>query len=223
MLCKDVARRSGGTILTAPPIYYSYDEHMMDWPGCVSIEVCVFIQYCTQIAESFVRQGFRTVLFVNGHGPNAHLLEAVVRQVVTRTGAKCAAVSWFMAILDVLKQNCHQQVGSCHAEEFETSVYLHLDPEHVHMERAVCEYENFARQQVLSDFDFLTNSAVSFFDWWSKQTSSGIKGDPTLATAETGARLFETAVSRIADIARELRDLQQNPRRSFLVTDALAP
>lgn len=196
---------------------------MMDWPGCVSIDVCVFIQYCTQVAESFVRQGFRTVLFVNGHGPNAHLLEAVVRQVVTKTGAKCAAASWFMAILDVLKQNSHQQLGSCHAEEFETSVYLHLDPDHVRMERAVCEYENFARQQVLSDFDFFTNSAVLFFDWWSKQTTSGIKGDPTVATAETGARLFEAAVSRVGEIALELRDLRQNPRRSFLVADIPAP
>src|SRR5262249_23459699 len=130
-LCQEVARRSGELILAAPAIAYSYDEHMMDWPGCVTVDVHVFIQYCTQVAESFVRQGFHTVLFVNGHGPNVHLLEAVVRQVVTKTGATCAAVSWFMAILDVLKESCHQAAGSCHAEEFETSVYLHLDSQHV--------------------------------------------------------------------------------------------
>jgi len=66
--------------------------------------------------------------------------------------------------------------------------------------------------------DLMGASPVKFTDWRRTQTETGIGGDPTLATAEKGARIVGAAAARIIEVAREFRDLDFGPRRSFLVS-----
>ncbi len=79
-------------------------------------------------------------------------------------------------------------LGLYHAEEFETSLVLHLRPEDVRMERPVAEYPVYPPTfpAVLTGLE--------------KLSRSGVFGDPRPATAELGGRLMD----RLADEAVEL-------------------
>ena len=50
-----------------------------------------------------------------------------------------------------------------------------------------------------------TTPYVRFNDYWSRWTDLGVHGDARPATAEKGEIIFETAVSRLVELAEEWR------------------
>ena len=80
-----------------------------------------------------------------------------------------------------------------HADEFETSLYLHLAAERVRMDLAVKDNDRMGK---FVSSDSTRNYPVRFSDFWGRWTKTGVHGDPTKATAEKGRILFEAAVTR---------------------------
>jgi creatinine amidohydrolase len=81
-----------------PPVYYSFNEHHMDFPGTVAVAGETIINYVTDIGVSLARHGFRKILLVNGHGSNVPFLDIAARNITNRTEAVCAMVSWWSLI-----------------------------------------------------------------------------------------------------------------------------
>ena len=50
-------------------------------------------------------------------------------------------------------------------------------------------------------------------EWWSTYTTSGVLGDPTLATAEKGQQYFEAFVESLVGLVKEFRARPIRPRR----------
>ncbi|HET8629235.1 MAG TPA: creatininase family protein [Thermomicrobiales bacterium] len=215
-VCREAAARRPDLLLTMPPIHYGFNEHNMDFPGTISVEAEHFVHYCTDVAKSLGRQGFRRVLFVNGHGSNAHLLELAARLATLASPAKCASLShWDLAreAFAAVRESPYPG-GTSHACEFETSIYLHVRPEGVRMDLAV---PGIRRQTKYFYEDLMGGSPVKFTDWRSKQTRTGIGGDPTLATAEKGRVIVEATVAGLIDVAEDFRALPDGERESFCV------
>jgi creatinine amidohydrolase len=89
-----------------------------------------------------------------------------------------------------------------HADEIETSLYLHLAPERVRMELAAKDDD--VRGRYLSS-DSTGNYPVRFNDFWGRWTKIGVHGDATCATPEKGKVAFEGAVSRMLELVDEWR------------------
>jgi creatinine amidohydrolase len=85
-----------------------------------------------------------------------------------------------------------------HADEFETSIMLVIDPDHVQMENAVRETLNHTSPEVSWDY-----GAVNRFFWpekFKRMTKSGVIGDPTLATVEKGEFILRSSIDQFADV-----------------------
>ena len=103
-----------------------------------------------------------------------------------------------------------------HADEFETSLYLHLAGERVQMDLAVKDNDRMGK---FVSSDSTRNYPVRFNDFWGRWTKTGVHGDPTKATAEKGRIIFEAAVSGLVELVAELRawpiakreDMHRNP------------
>ena len=89
-----------------------------------------------------------------------------------------------------------------HADEFETSLYLHLAPERVRMDLAVKDDDRMGK---FVSSDSTRNYPVRFNDFWGRWTQTGVHGDATKATAEKGRILFEAAVTGLVELVGELR------------------
>jgi creatinine amidohydrolase len=214
--CLEAARRAPGEMLVMPLVAYGLDEHHMDFPGTITVDMHTLLAYVSDVAISAARHGFTHLLVVNGHGSNAPLADLVARRVVLETGMICGAMSPNAAIDPTLAEPALSQLrrsgpgGVAHAGEYETALMLHLRPDLVRMERAMREMGQL--KLTYFNWDHGEPSALSWQDWWSRMSESGICGDPTVATAEFGQAVFETTVENLVRFVREFRTIPLRPR-----------
>jgi creatinine amidohydrolase len=217
--CLEAASRAPGEMLVMPTVAYGLDEHHMDFPGTVSVGMQTLLAYVSDVAISAARHGFTHLLVVNGHGSNAPLADLVARRVVLETGMICGAMSPNAAIDPTLAEPALSQLrrsgpgGVAHACEYETALMLHLRPDLVHMDRAVREIGQL--KLTYFNWDHGEPSVLSWQDWWSRMSESGVCGDPTVATAEFGQAVFETTVENLVRFVREFRTIPLRPRRDL--------
>lgn len=214
-VCLEVGRRAADRVLVLPPISYGLNLHHIDFPGTIHIEPETFIAFCLNITKSLAYHGFPKILLVNGHGSNAPLIDLVARKTVLETPSLCFATGYYLFGLEAFEKVRETKV-TAHADEFETSLYLHLAPERVRLDQAVADDD---RRGAYVSSDSTGNYPVRFNDYWGRWTKTGVHGDPTKATAAKGKVLFEAAVSGLVRLVDELRawpiekrqDLHTNP------------
>jgi creatinine amidohydrolase len=209
-VCLEAGRRAAGGILVLPPIPYGLNQHHIDFPGTIHIEPEVFIAFCLNVTKSVAYHGFEKILIVNGHGSNAPLIDIIARRTTLETDSLCAACHYINLAVEKFREIMESRVIA-HADEFETSLYLHLAPERVQMELAGAD-DDVMGAYLTSDS---TTPYVRFNDYWSRWTDLGVHGDARPATAEKGEIIFETAVSRLVELAEEWRNWPLTARRDF--------
>ena len=207
-VCLEVGRRVPEKVLVLPPIAYGLNLHHIDFPGTIHIEPETFIAFCLNITKSVAYHGFKKILLVNGHGSNSPLIDLIARKTVLATESLCFAAGYYQFLMEAFETVRESEV-TAHADEFETSLYLHLAAERVQMDEAVAD--NDRRGRFVSS-DSTGNYPVRFNDFWGRWTQTGVHGDPTKATAEKGALLFEASVTGLISLVDELRDWPVEPR-----------
>jgi creatinine amidohydrolase len=200
-VCLEVGRRAADRVLILPPIAYGLNLHHIDFPGTIHIEPETFIAFCLNITKSIAYHGFEKILIVNGHGSNTPLIDLVARKTVLATQSLCFATGYYQFLQEAFAPIRESRV-TAHADEFETSLYLHLAPERVRMNLAV---EDNDRMGKFVSSDSTSNYPIRFNDFWGRWTKTGVHGDPTKATAAKGKILFEAAVAGLLQVVDELR------------------
>ena len=200
-VCLEVGRRTPDTVLVLPAIPYGLNLHHIDFPGTIHVEPETFIAFCLNVTKSVAYHGFEKILIVNGHGSNTPLIDLVARKTTLATDSLCAAVNYITLALDAFDRVKETPVIA-HADEFETSLYLHLAPERVQMDKAGADSDVVGRY--LSS-DSTSNFPVRFNDYWGRWTALGVHGDARSATAAKGKVIFEAAVGRLLEIVDEWR------------------
>jgi creatinine amidohydrolase len=136
---------------------------------------------------------------------------------VLETGIVCGAMSPNAAVDPTLAEPTLSQMrrsgpgGIAHAGEYETAMMLHLRPDLVQMDRAVREVGQLTLDYF--SWDHPEPSVLSWQDWWSRLSTSGVCGDPTVATREFGKALFETTVQNFVRFVRAFRTIPVRPRQ----------
>ncbi len=212
-ICDETARRAPDAIMSAPPIHYGYNAHNMDFPGTIDIKMQHFIDYCCDLGESLAHQGFRRIIYVNGHGSNASLCDLVARRLTVTTQAMVATSNHWQIAWDViaglLEGGPH---AADHACEWETSEYMALKPHLVQHDKIADEFpaERGGPRWLYPDLS--SARPVHFMNWWSKMNDSGVAGTPSKATAEKGRTMLEATIARLVEICREFRDMPDGTR-----------
>ena len=198
-VCLEVGRRAPDRVLVLPTIAYGLNLHHIDFPGTIHIEPEVWIAFCTNITKSVAYHGFEKILLVNGHGSNGPLIDLVARKTTLATHSLCAATSYFPFAQEAFDR-VRDTAVQAHADEFETSLYLHLAPERVQMELAGTG-DDVMGKWASSD----STKAVRFNDYWGRWTNLGVHGDATTATAAKGEVILEAAVTGLIEFIDEWR------------------
>lgn len=207
----ECGRQADGDLLVLPTIPFGLDEHHMDFPGTIAVDIETTLAYLSQVAISVARHGFTHILIVNGHGSNQSICDLAARKCVLATGVICAATTVNAAVnpalvADVLDKERKGGWGSVgHACEYETAMMLHIQPDLVQMDKA---YRDIGQLKLkYFNWDYPEPSAYSWQDWWSRFSREGICGDAAAATPEFGKRMFDLTVTRFIDMLREFRTI----------------
>ena len=209
-ICLEAGRRAEGGILVLPTIPYGLNLHHIDFPGTIHVEPEVFIAFCLNVTKSVAYHGFEKILLVNGHGSNVPLVDLIARRTTLETESLCAACHYPTLSIEEFR-TFKETATIAHADEFETSLYLHLAPERVQMDEADAT-EDVMGAYLSSDS---TTPYVRFNDYWSRWTDNGVHGDARAGTAEKGRRIFETTVTRLLELCEEWRAWPLAERRDF--------
>lgn len=195
-------------VLAAPPILHGWFPAFRDYPGTEVSDPDVFIRYVLEVARSLVRQGAQRVVFLNtGIAAATGLpLAIAAREIRASTGTPTLVVSWDDLETPEYHALERQQAGG-HADEIETSISLYLQPQLVHMDRAVQDYGGASRKDYpgYQPGQFSRDSLDPSF------SRTGQLGDPTLATPETGRQAL--AIMGRAWL-KALRGFAQTPQRA---------
>jgi len=161
-------------------------EHRNYGAGFIDIPVVVHEQLIEAILASLADQGFKRILLWRGCG--GHELRGVVDRF---NAAGQASVSLpehpYHAIWCRLADPA---VPGGHADSFATSISLYLRPRAVRRDR-ILSPDNRPVDWEQPDLDFTSYS------------STGVIGDPTKASRELGAQLWEATVEAAANAIRE--------------------
>ncbi len=197
--------------LLLPTVAYAFNENQMDFPGTISVEMHVFVDYMFCIGRSLAHHGFRHLLFVNGHGSNIPFLDAAARRVTNETAALCALVTWWNVLTptDLRWRESRYPGGMGHACELETSMVLHLRPELVDMTKAVDDLSNPTSPYFYGDL--AGSGPVHFTEYYSRHSATGVSGQATLATPEKGTAAFEAAAAALGAVILEFRSREVRP------------
>lgn len=210
-VCEGAARLVSEEVLLMPPLSYGFNWHHIDFPGTIGIAWDNYVRFLLDIIKSVAHHGFRKVLIVNGHGSNRTLIEVAARQATMDYNVVCAAFSYFELATDVISQVRESPKGwVAHADEIETSLYLYLEPENVRCERMVAE-----NNMLPSDFwwqDLEGSGRIGMMEWWSTFSTTGVLGNPLLATREKGETLYKACTEKLAALIREFKERPVRPR-----------
>ncbi len=210
---EQVNRCAGARAMLFPTAVHGYTPHHMDFPGTVTLRWNVFVESLLDCGRSLCRHGFDRILFLNGHGSNAPLVDMAARLINTEhRGAVAMASTLYLttpeSVALLARERDSGAGGMSHACELETSLYLALEPDLVQMDKAVAEIPDWS-EHVWSDWPGA--GPLSYMPHWSALTRSGVMGDATVATADKGRVLLERARAEAAAFIIEVASRPHEP------------
>ncbi len=201
-ICQAVAeaveRERPADVLLLPTLWLGASSHHVRFGATLTAELSTYVTTLVEIGASILGDGFRRLMFVNGHGGNIDPMRVALRELQpeypdTILAAGCYWSPADAAIADLLEGD-DKFVG--HACEFETSLVMHLRPELVNVD------------QVGDAGPWLADQVEGLFVCrdMHQRTRAGATGRADLASAEKGRRLFDAAVGGVVRAVQVMID-----------------
>lgn len=203
LLCDAVARRGASRVdgdvplLVTPPLWTGLSPHHMAFGGTITLSAETMRGLLRDIAASVLDNGFDAVFFLNGHGGNRAVLGMAVTEVGSEfPDAQVLGLTYFDLAAPFVDEYRDSEVGGmAHGGEFETSLMLHLYPDHVDDDR---EATYMDEPYDLGLDDLFAGGPLSVYRSFDAYSESGAIGNPDLATAEKGAGLLDGIAEELA-------------------------
>lgn len=191
-----VAEKLGSRIptLVLPQIPYGYvPVPVARWPGTFRIRWRVMADYLSDVCCSAIHMGFRKLAILSSHGPHGDVARLAARDVFDATGVGVVVTQPQTFVVPTFRKIRKSKLGgAAHSGEYETSLLMHfgypIDLTGTDDRDAV----KVCNEWVAGD---LAGSGKVSWSTWALQTSdSGVLGDPTSATQQTGRACLDAIV-----------------------------
>ncbi|RLE97328.1 MAG: hypothetical protein DRJ63_09335, partial [Thermoprotei archaeon] len=184
--------------IVLPPLFYSYVPENRHFAGTISLSSDTFISLVENIVEEVVRQGFKKILILNGHGGNKRPLKLLVRKMLEKgfRGQLYVLPDTLGPLREKIEEIKETEVYE-HACEIETSLMLYVNSSLVRLNR-VDKPAKLGRR-------FIAPCVETLIDW-QRYAVEGYVGDPRKASDTKGRILVEYWVSFLRKIIRAIRE-----------------
>lgn len=131
-MAKTIARRTNALI--APTLAYGITGSMEAYPGAFQITEAAYRPFVKQILEGLAKNGFKSIIILNGHGGGqTAVLQSVAAEVATEKRIRTLVINWWSFASDETKEVFGEDGG--HAGWNETAFIQAIDATLVHAER----------------------------------------------------------------------------------------
>ncbi|MFW6151266.1 MAG: creatininase family protein, partial [Chloroflexota bacterium] len=177
--CFAIAQRAAERIddfpvILLPTVWTGYSPHHMGHPGTITLSFHTFVEVLSEIACCVHAHGFSKVLFLNGHGGNSPVIDALRTKLAAEEDVSVVGYTYWdlPSVPEAWRSISETDKGDVgHAAEVETSMQLYLQP------------------------DLVARDAAKWVP--------GVNGDPRRATREKGERFVNAAVEGLERVLRD--------------------
>ena len=164
-----------------------------------------------EMCDEIYRNGFKKIIILSGHGGNWHFLPFFAQQYpgISRPYAvyTCFAHNLKNEQIEAIKTRSGEENMGGHAGFLETSLIMHIRPDLVHKDRVkVDESISLERLNHLQELN-----VYSGFDWYAKFPHH-FAGDPSRASGEHGAFIFDILLGNIVNIIDTIKADKMSPK-----------
>ncbi|MEW6751339.1 MAG: creatininase family protein [Candidatus Latescibacterota bacterium] len=132
----EAARRLYPRVLVAPTLAVGHAPQHLEFAGSMTLRVETQIRVLADYCRSLTGYGIRRFAIVNGHGNNMAVNAQAARRITEELGVRVASFAYWETIdreaIGRLNEGRHYPG---HADEFETSMVLHICPQHARLDR----------------------------------------------------------------------------------------
>ena len=170
-------------------------------PGTLYLSPETLLAMLRDIGRSITPTGAERLVLLNGHGGNTTLLETALRELRLEFGLKTFLMHPALPTAYGGSSTENELGMGIHGGLDETSVFMHLRPDQVQLEKAARRVPEALDKNTHVKF----GGSVSF-GWLSNDFNpDGYIGDPTGATAERGKQLFERSIATLSEAMEEVK------------------
>lgn len=201
LLCSTIAQRAAKLVVerepvvVTPTIWAGLAEHHISFGGTFTLDFPVFFGVIRCICKSLIRQGFRRIVLLNGHGGNRSALNVVVDELTVELAIPIVTFTYWLAAKKAFAEILEQQTTVRHACEAETSMVLALAPELVDLRRL-----DDSSGSSLPELSQFVGEDVYRWRSFASRTTNGVIGAAKKASAEKGKKLLTAAAEAVAKI-----------------------
>ena len=194
----EAANSQGARCVMLPAIPFGHNHAQLSQIATISLRTSTQAHILFDIADSLVRQNIDRLVLLNFHGGNE--FKPLIRDIMADLPIFIVQAFGF-ALAPQAKAKL-ENPGD-HADEFETSLMLHLTPGWVDLQAAGDGATTPSALPALTG----TPGIWAQRDWAALSADTG-SGDPRQATAEKGARIYQEASGVLARVLVELSAAQ---------------
>lgn len=182
-------------VVAAPILGHGYYPAFRHYPGSQHLSPETYGAVLDEVMGGFADQGVRRMVILNTGISTEPVITVRLREFYEKRGIRVlgAHISRLGRDSDALME---QQLGG-HGDEHETSILLVLAPEKLRMERAV---EDYGQQRAQPKSVFYVPSVFRGEEGAGPDFSlTGVRGDPSLATAAKGEAILAAIVRDVVE------------------------
>lgn len=215
VIAQETAKRVGEKLkgkippLIMPTIWAGYSaKEMSRWPGTIRVRPRVVMDTIFDVCSSLIEMGFTRILIIGAHGHHSELLRLTAREIADKYGVYIAVTDpATMAKEEMQKIRKSKIGGAIHGGEYETSLMLYLN-QPVNMEKVTRQDIMRYHSKFYAGDNFAGGNKIFWSTWGIQKSRTGIYGDPTVATRETGRKLMEATIKNYVEFIREFSKKQ---------------
>lgn len=218
LIATEIAKRLAPRLeaLVSTPIPFGNSMEHKGFTGLISLHPSTLLQLVKDIVLSLAYDGFRKIIFINGHGTNDSLLYYAFQEI--HESLPAGTLVFHLSYWRGLQAGGFDQTGDflsakvgVHANIGETSAVLKIAPHLVHMGKALEEFPEVgavSSDAVTTLVPILTGTVGG----WKNYSKSGVWGNAKQSSAEKG----EEFMQRICDgLVKLIKDIENTYSKGF--------
>ena len=182
--------------LVAPSLNYGMANHHIGFAGSASLNPSTYIKVNVELLESWMGQGFKNFVYINGHGGNIGPINCAFSELKRKNiEAKMGVFNWWVLkeVMDYEAQHFGEENGH-HATCGEVSVTMYTEPKAFE----AIEPQNFKVSPTQHHWPLSPVEMKSF------HPDGRMDSNPGLSSAEHGQKIYDIATQSIAQKIKEM-------------------
>jgi creatinine amidohydrolase len=218
----DISRRcvfrlqeEGVKAIVGPSIPYGprpfLSETPRDYPGTINLSNDTLKLLTKEILQELIGQGFRRLYVILANAESDPPMQLAAKELSEETEANVVTLNWLVGIKPGYKGILKSEKAQGHGGEGETARMLATAPELVRMDKARPWHPTMPDGVPYADVLPYLGGGIGRYkmpDPFFKGFTDGVTGDPHLATAEAGEKVYALVVDWICSVIRF--DLKSN-------------